>query len=80
MLYYLHRIVLLIIINCVSPCLSTNQLLFLVLFCFLVHKITGFIVSLDGTTQENKMRFIQNFKWTDTLQGNTPRLNNSQDN
>lgn len=33
----------------------------------------GFIASLDGTTQENKMRFIQNFKWTDTLQGNTPR-------
>ncbi|XP_006625989.2 BRO1 domain-containing protein BROX [Lepisosteus oculatus] len=34
--------------------------------------LQGFIVSLDGTTQENKMRFIQNFKWTDTLQGNTP--------
>uniref|UniRef100_A0A8C9R8Z6 BRO1 domain-containing protein BROX n=1 Tax=Scleropages formosus TaxID=113540 RepID=A0A8C9R8Z6_SCLFO len=32
--------------------------------------LQGFIVSLDGTTQENKMRFIQNFKWTDTLQGN----------
>ncbi|XP_019751827.1 BRO1 domain-containing protein BROX [Hippocampus comes] len=31
-----------------------------------------FIVSLDGTTQDNKMRYIQNFKWTDTLQGNTP--------
>uniref|UniRef100_A0A1A8B3D9 BRO1 domain-containing protein BROX n=2 Tax=Nothobranchius TaxID=28779 RepID=A0A1A8B3D9_NOTFU len=31
-----------------------------------------FISSLDGTTQENKMRFIQNFKWTDTLQGNVP--------
>ncbi|XP_048452599.1 BRO1 domain-containing protein BROX [Rhincodon typus] len=30
----------------------------------------GFISSLDGTTQENKLRFIQNFKWTDTLQGN----------
>uniref|UniRef100_A0A3Q2PDH8 BRO1 domain-containing protein BROX n=1 Tax=Fundulus heteroclitus TaxID=8078 RepID=A0A3Q2PDH8_FUNHE len=35
--------------------------------------LQGFIVSLDGTTQENKMRFIQNFKWTDTLQGNIPR-------
>uniref|UniRef100_A0A674PKD9 BRO1 domain-containing protein BROX n=1 Tax=Takifugu rubripes TaxID=31033 RepID=A0A674PKD9_TAKRU len=34
--------------------------------------LQGFIASLDGTTQENKMRFIQNFKWTDTLQGNTP--------
>ncbi|XP_076844209.1 BRO1 domain-containing protein BROX [Brachyhypopomus gauderio] len=33
--------------------------------------LQGFIVSLDGTTQENKLRFIQNFKWTDTLQGNT---------
>ncbi|XP_057679397.1 BRO1 domain-containing protein BROX [Corythoichthys intestinalis] len=31
-----------------------------------------FIASVDGTTQENKMRYIQNFKWTDTLQGNTP--------
>lgn len=34
--------------------------------------LQGFIVSMDGTTQENKLRFIQNFKWTDTLQGNTP--------
>uniref|UniRef100_A0A667YCV9 BRO1 domain-containing protein BROX n=1 Tax=Myripristis murdjan TaxID=586833 RepID=A0A667YCV9_9TELE len=34
--------------------------------------LQGFIISLDGSTQENKMRFIQNFKWTDTLQGNTP--------
>ncbi|MCI4395858.1 hypothetical protein PGIGA_G00196920 [Pangasianodon gigas] len=34
--------------------------------------LQGFLVSLDGTTQENKLRFIQNFKWTDTLQGNTP--------
>uniref|UniRef100_A0AAY4BRM7 BRO1 domain-containing protein BROX n=1 Tax=Denticeps clupeoides TaxID=299321 RepID=A0AAY4BRM7_9TELE len=32
--------------------------------------LQGFIVSLDGTTQENKLRFIQNFKWIDTLQGN----------
>uniref|UniRef100_A0A8C6X066 BRO1 domain-containing protein BROX n=1 Tax=Neogobius melanostomus TaxID=47308 RepID=A0A8C6X066_9GOBI len=31
-----------------------------------------FIVSPDGSTQDNKMRFIQNFRWTDTLQGNTP--------
>ncbi|KAF4092261.1 hypothetical protein AMELA_G00018870 [Ameiurus melas] len=36
--------------------------------------LQGFIVSLDGTTQENKLRFIQNFKWTDTLQGNTPSI------
>lgn len=34
--------------------------------------LQGFIVPLDGTTQENKMRFFQNFKWTDTLQGNAP--------
>uniref|UniRef100_A0A8C7QRR4 BRO1 domain-containing protein BROX n=1 Tax=Oncorhynchus mykiss TaxID=8022 RepID=A0A8C7QRR4_ONCMY len=34
--------------------------------------LQGFIASLDGTTQENKLRFMQNFKWTDTLQGNTP--------
>ncbi|KAJ8355458.1 hypothetical protein SKAU_G00182520 [Synaphobranchus kaupii] len=33
--------------------------------------LQGFIASLDGTTQENKMRFFQNFRWTDTLQGNT---------
>ncbi|XP_048386790.1 BRO1 domain-containing protein BROX [Stegostoma tigrinum] len=32
--------------------------------------LQGFISSLDGTTQENKLRFIQNFKWTDTLHGN----------
>ncbi|XP_078068283.1 BRO1 domain-containing protein BROX [Mustelus asterias] len=32
--------------------------------------LQGFISSLDETTQENKLRFIQNFKWTDTLQGN----------
>ncbi|KTF87864.1 hypothetical protein cypCar_00044683, partial [Cyprinus carpio] len=32
--------------------------------------IQAFILPLDGTTQENKLRFIQNFKWTDTLQGN----------
>ncbi|XP_030628470.1 BRO1 domain-containing protein BROX [Chanos chanos] len=34
--------------------------------------LQGFIAPLDGTTQENKLRFIQNFRWTDTLQGNTP--------
>lgn len=32
--------------------------------------LQGFIVALDGGTQDNKLRFIQNFKWTDTLQGN----------
>ncbi|XP_016109650.1 BRO1 domain-containing protein BROX-like [Sinocyclocheilus grahami] len=32
--------------------------------------LQGFILPLDGTTQENKLRFIQNFRWTDTLQGN----------
>ncbi|XP_041099977.1 transport and Golgi organization protein 1 homolog, partial [Polyodon spathula] len=36
--------------------------------------LQGFILSLDGIAQENKLHFIQNFKWTDTLQGNTPRL------
>uniref|UniRef100_A0A3B3RBI5 BRO1 domain-containing protein BROX n=1 Tax=Paramormyrops kingsleyae TaxID=1676925 RepID=A0A3B3RBI5_9TELE len=36
--------------------------------------LQGFIVSLDGTTQENKMRFIQNFKWTDTLLGNVASI------
>lgn len=45
-----------------------------VAFCLYFFVVTtGFIAYLDGTTQENKMRFIQNFKWTDTLQGNTPR-------
>ncbi|XP_038654812.1 BRO1 domain-containing protein BROX [Scyliorhinus canicula] len=32
--------------------------------------LQGFISPLDDTTKENKLRFIQNFKWTDTLQGN----------
>ncbi|XP_068088971.1 BRO1 domain-containing protein BROX [Hyperolius riggenbachi] len=32
--------------------------------------LLGFINALDGGTQDNKLRFIQNFKWTDTLQGN----------
>ncbi|CAB1340192.1 unnamed protein product, partial [Coregonus sp. 'balchen'] len=39
---------------------------------FNFYGVAGFIASLDGTTQENKLRFMQNFKWTDTLQGNTP--------
>lgn len=34
--------------------------------------LQGFISSLDETSQENKLRFIMNFKWTDTLQGNVP--------
>lgn len=34
--------------------------------------LQGFITSLDGSTQDNKLRYIQNFKWTDTLQGNIP--------
>lgn len=34
--------------------------------------LLGFINSLDGGTQDNKLRYIQNFKWTDTLQGNAP--------
>ncbi|MBN3305919.1 BROX protein, partial [Amia calva] len=34
--------------------------------------LQGFIVSLDDTTKENKLRFIQNFRWTDTLHGNIP--------
>ncbi|OCT79446.1 hypothetical protein XELAEV_18026256mg [Xenopus laevis] len=34
--------------------------------------LLGFINSLDGGTQDNKLRYIQNFKWTDTLQGTAP--------
>ncbi|XP_075451664.1 BRO1 domain-containing protein BROX-like [Ascaphus truei] len=34
--------------------------------------LLGFINSLDGGTQDTKLRYIQNFKWTDTLQGNIP--------
>ncbi|CAN2387461.1 BRO1-like domain [Pristimantis euphronides] len=34
--------------------------------------LLGFINSLDGGTQDNKLRYIQNFKWTDTLQGSAP--------
>uniref|UniRef100_A0A6I8S8Y3 BRO1 domain-containing protein BROX n=2 Tax=Xenopus tropicalis TaxID=8364 RepID=A0A6I8S8Y3_XENTR len=36
--------------------------------------LLGFIDSLDGGTQDNKLRYIQNFKWTDTLQGNAPSI------
>ncbi|KAG3258042.1 BRO1 domain-containing protein BROX isoform X2 [Ictidomys tridecemlineatus] len=34
--------------------------------------LQGFINSLDESTQESKLRYIQNFKWTDTLQGHVP--------
>uniref|UniRef100_A0A673TDH1 BRO1 domain-containing protein BROX n=1 Tax=Suricata suricatta TaxID=37032 RepID=A0A673TDH1_SURSU len=34
--------------------------------------LQGFISSLDGSSQESKLRYIQNFKWTDTLQGQVP--------
>ncbi|XP_053316000.1 BRO1 domain-containing protein BROX [Spea bombifrons] len=34
--------------------------------------LVGFINSLDGGTDDNKLRYMQNFKWTDTLQGNVP--------
>uniref|UniRef100_A0A8C2RWW5 BRO1 domain-containing protein BROX n=1 Tax=Capra hircus TaxID=9925 RepID=A0A8C2RWW5_CAPHI len=34
--------------------------------------LQGFINSLDESTQESKLRYIQNFKWTDTLQGQVP--------
>uniref|UniRef100_A0A2K5PI05 BRO1 domain-containing protein BROX n=1 Tax=Cebus imitator TaxID=2715852 RepID=A0A2K5PI05_CEBIM len=34
--------------------------------------LQGFINSLDDSTQESKLRYIQNFKWTDTLQGQVP--------
>ncbi|XP_074805318.1 BRO1 domain-containing protein BROX isoform X2 [Natator depressus] len=32
----------------------------------------SFIVSLDNSSQDCKLRYIQNFKWTDTLQGQVP--------
>lgn len=35
--------------------------------------LQGFINSSDESTQESKLRYIQNFKWTDTLQGQVPR-------
>ncbi len=35
--------------------------------------VLGFILPLDGTTQESKLRFIQNFRWSDSLQGNIAR-------
>ncbi|XP_018412007.1 PREDICTED: BRO1 domain-containing protein BROX [Nanorana parkeri] len=34
--------------------------------------LLGFINSLDGGTEDSKLRYIQNFKWTDTLQGSAP--------
>ncbi|XP_054569095.1 BRO1 domain-containing protein BROX isoform X2 [Eptesicus fuscus] len=34
--------------------------------------LQGFINSLDESSQESKLRYIQNFKWTDTLQGQVP--------
>lgn len=34
--------------------------------------LQGFILSLDDSSQECKLRYIQNFKWTDTLQGHVP--------
>ncbi|KAA8583435.1 hypothetical protein FQN60_015981 [Etheostoma spectabile] len=33
---------------------------------------------LEMFTDENKMRFIQNFKWTDTLQGNVPSVSEAE--
>uniref|UniRef100_A0A2D4FUG9 BRO1 domain-containing protein BROX n=1 Tax=Micrurus corallinus TaxID=54390 RepID=A0A2D4FUG9_MICCO len=34
--------------------------------------LEGFIVALDNSSQDSKLRYIQNFKWTDTLQGQIP--------
>ncbi|KAI1240547.1 BRO1 domain-containing protein BROX [Lamprotornis superbus] len=34
--------------------------------------LQGFILSLGDSSQECKLRYIQNFKWTDTLQGQVP--------
>ncbi|XP_045443053.1 BRO1 domain-containing protein BROX isoform X2 [Pipistrellus kuhlii] len=36
--------------------------------------LQGFINSLDESSQESKLRYIQNFKWTDTLQGQVPSI------
>ncbi|XP_063092751.1 BRO1 domain-containing protein BROX isoform X2 [Cavia porcellus] len=36
--------------------------------------LQGFINSPDDSTQESKLRYIQNFKWTDTLQGQVPSI------
>nr|XP_009482927.1 PREDICTED: BRO1 domain-containing protein BROX isoform X2 [Pelecanus crispus] len=36
--------------------------------------LQGFILSLDDSSQECKLRYIQNFKWTDTLQGQVPNI------
>uniref|UniRef100_UPI00358EC519 BRO1 domain-containing protein BROX-like isoform X1 n=1 Tax=Myxine glutinosa TaxID=7769 RepID=UPI00358EC519 len=35
--------------------------------------LQGFISALDDDTKENKLRYIQKFKWTDTLLGNEDR-------
>ncbi|KAF2982470.1 hypothetical protein EK904_003874 [Melospiza melodia maxima] len=40
---------------------------------FYFSLLQGFILSLDDSSQECKLRYIQNFKWTDTLQGQVPR-------
>ncbi|ERE72732.1 BRO1 domain-containing protein BROX isoform 2 [Cricetulus griseus] len=34
--------------------------------------LQGFINSLGDSTQESKLRYVQSFKWTDTLQGHVP--------
>uniref|UniRef100_A0A8C5SI96 BRO1 domain-containing protein BROX n=1 Tax=Laticauda laticaudata TaxID=8630 RepID=A0A8C5SI96_LATLA len=34
--------------------------------------LEGFIPALDNSSQDSKLRYIQNFKWTDTLQGQIP--------
>ncbi|XP_054370130.1 BRO1 domain-containing protein BROX isoform X3 [Molothrus ater] len=39
---------------------------------FYFSLLQGFILSLDDSSQECKLRYIQNFKWTDTLQGQVP--------
>ncbi|XP_063160039.1 BRO1 domain-containing protein BROX isoform X2 [Candoia aspera] len=38
----------------------------------LQQKSASFIVALDSSSQDSKLRYIQNFKWTDTLQGQVP--------
>ncbi|KAL1763402.1 BRO1 domain-containing protein BROX, partial [Sigmodon hispidus] len=34
--------------------------------------LPSFINSVGDSTQESKLRYVQNFKWTDTLQGHVP--------
>ncbi|OBS70036.1 hypothetical protein A6R68_01424, partial [Neotoma lepida] len=36
--------------------------------------LQGFINSLGDSTQESKLRYVQSFKWTDTLQGHVPSI------